>query len=304
LDRQKLSIMFIWAHLGDFATEGSGTAAIHADLGDTITTVLCTYGERHHNDLFMEEDETPGRGRNTKFVRATLDQIRAMKEREARRIGKILGTTELIFLGWEDTYKPDLVSGSRVKELADILLRVRPDVVVTHIPVDKGRRGDAHARIGQMVLSATREAANQVRQVDGIVAHLVKEIFYAPMGGEIPDTQRDMLYDDIVPDVWIDITPVLARKVQAFDQIATQSYHGQRARKSVESRDGWRGTVAGVSYAECFVRSSGVVYSSLPMPPSVLNKKLTASGLAADLTIAHKIPLATPDDAFELPPGI
>ena len=301
MERQKLSVMFVYAHVADSATEASGTAALHNDLGDSVTTVICTFGERHHNDMFLEDDETPGRKRKTKFVRASLDQIKAMKEREARRAAEIVGTKELIFLGWEDTYTPDLITGDRVRELADVILKVRPDVVVTHIPVTKGRLGDPHGRIGQMVVNATKDAANKIRQVDGVAAHQVKETFYFPMGGEIPDTQRDMLYDDIVPDVWIDITPVLARKVQAIDQIVTQGYQGQRARKVLESRDGWRGTVAGVSYAECFVRSAGVVYSSLPMPESVLGRRIVASGLAADAMMAHEVPLATPDDAFELP---
>lgn len=51
--------MFVYAHVADSAKEASGTAAIHNDLGDTVTTAICTLGERHHNDLFLEADETP-----------------------------------------------------------------------------------------------------------------------------------------------------------------------------------------------------------------------------------------------------
>ena len=302
-ERQKLSIMFIYAHVADSATEASGTAALHADLGDTVTTVICTAGERHHNDLFIE-DELAVRKSGKPIVRANLEQIKAMKRREGRRIGEILGIREQIFLGWDDDYSPDLVSGDHVRQLADIILRIRPDVIVTHIPVSKSRRGDPHTRVGMMVLNATKVASNYIPQVDGVAPHQVKEIFYFPMGGECQDMTRDMLYDDIVPDVWIDITPVVARKVQAIDQIATQSYQGPRARKVLETRDGWRGTLAGVSYAECFVRSNGVTYGSLPMPERVLHKKLVVSGLAADELIAHTVPLATPDDAFEVPEDV
>ena len=76
-----------------------------------------------------------------------------------------------------------------------------------------------------------------------------------PMGGEIADS-RSALCEGIVCDVWIDITSVVARKVQAMDQIISQRYEGQAARKIVESREGRWGMLAGVSYAESFLRSA------------------------------------------------
>ena len=268
--REKLNIMFVWAHIADSAIEGAGTAAIHADLGDTVTSVICTDGERHHSDIFLEYDETPGRKQDVPFVRASMEEMKALRHREARRVAEITGISELILLGWPDEY-PMSVTEERVIEMAEVIQKVKPDVIVTHIPVGKSRHEDQHKRIGMIVLQATKHAENRMRQVDGVAPFTVKEIFYIPMGGEMSDT-RDMLAADIVCDVWMDITPVIERKVQAIDQIASQSYQGKRARKAIEARDGWRGMLAGVSYAECFVRSQGVTYSSLPMPESRMKK--------------------------------
>lgn len=67
------------------------------------------------------------------FVLANLDQIKAMKRREGIRAANIIGTGAVVFLGWEDAYTPDLVSGDRVRELADLIVRVRADLIITHI---------------------------------------------------------------------------------------------------------------------------------------------------------------------------
>jgi LmbE family N-acetylglucosaminyl deacetylase len=297
--REKSNIMFVYAHITDCACEGTGTAIIHADLGDTVTAVMCTDGERHHADIFLEGDESPGRRQRVRFVRANMEQMKSLKRREGERVGAIIGLREIIYLGWPDEY-PLSVTRDRVVEMAEVIQRVKPDVIVTHIPVGTTRPEDQHKRIGMLVLQATKHAENRIRQADGVAPFTVKEIFYIPMGGEMPDA-RDMLAPDIVCDVWIDITPVIERKVQAIDQIVSQSYQGQRARKAMEARDGWRGMLAGVSYAECFVRSQGVTYSSLPMPESRMKKKYVASGLAEYEMKAYNVPLATPHDAFELP---
>jgi LmbE family N-acetylglucosaminyl deacetylase len=266
--------------------------AMHADLGDTVTTLICTDGERHHPDMFLDDEEAPGRTGDARFMRGTLDDIRALKRREAKRVAKILGVSELVLLGWPDDEYMEITQ-SRVKQLRDVILRVRPDVLVTHLPLSRQAPYDAHTSVGQMVLRAIATAATRIRQVDGVAAHRVKEVFFMPMGGEIADS-RSTLCEGIVCDVWIDITPVVARKVQAMDQIISQRYEGQAARKIVESREGRWGMLAGVSYAEPFLRSTGHTYTSLPMLESVLDKEFVPNDLPGDLITAHDVPLAAP----------
>lgn len=295
-NRRTMSVLMVYAHPADSAWEGSGTLALHADLGDRVTVVICTDGERHHPDLFLEPDEAPGRKGEAQLVRGTLEDLRAVKRREAEAVAKIIGTHELVFLGWPDDEDMEW-SKERVAQLRDIILRVRPDIVITHLPMARQAPTDPHTIISQLTVRAIATAGTRIRQVDGMAAHHVKEIFYLPMGGEIADS-RQFFGEGIVCDVWIDTTSVIHRKVQAVDQIVSQRLYGSVARKVIEARDGRWGMLAGCSYAEPFLRVGGRTYSSLPMPESVINKQFIPNNLPGDLLIAHETPLATPAEAL------
>jgi LmbE family N-acetylglucosaminyl deacetylase len=296
-ERRKLNILIIYAHPADSAWEGSGTMAVHADLGDHITSVICTDGERHHPDLFLDEEEAPGRKGKAQLVRGTLDDIRAIKRREAEQIARIIGIQDLIFLGWDDDEAME-VTQERIAQLRDIILRVRPDVLITHMPAVRMSPTDAHTVIAHMVARAVATASTRIRQIDGVAAHHIKEMFYLPMGGEIADS-RQAFAEGIVCDVWIDTTLVIARKVQAVDQLVSQRCYGSAARKVIESRDGRWGMLAGVSYAEPLLRAHGHTYNALPVMDSVLDKQFVPNNLPGDLVIAHEVPLATPKEALQ-----
>ena len=296
-ERTPLSILVVYAHVADLATEASGTIAIHADLGDAITAVICSDGERHHEALFLDDEEAPGRPAGLPTVRATLAEIRAIKRREARRAADVLGVGEVVFLGWEDGFFD--MNRQRIDELAGVILRVKPDLILAHLPHNNNGDLDPHATVGRLVVWARNKASTRIRQVDGIAAHHAKEIMFFAMGGEIADS-RDLLSGGIVCDVWVDITPVIARKVQAFDQIVSQGYHGSLARKAVEARDGRWGMLAGTSYAEPFLRG-GRTYDSLPMSDRTMRKVFSPTDLPGDRILAPDVPSAVPDDAFQVP---
>jgi LmbE family N-acetylglucosaminyl deacetylase len=268
--------------------------ALHADQGDIVTAVICTDGERHHPDMFLDDQEAPGRKGTSRFVRGNLDDVKMLKRQEAQRVAEIVGISELLFLGWPDNEYMEITE-ERVQQLADVILRVRPDVLITHLPINRQAPQDAHTVVGHATLRAMAVAATRIRQIDGVAAHHVKEVFYMPMGGEIADS-RDMLCEGIVCDVWIDITPVVARKVQAMDQIVSQGYDGQAARKIVESREGRWGMLAGSSYAEPFLRSRGHTFASLPLAETALSREFVPNDLPGDLITAHEVPRATPAD--------
>lgn len=297
--RTPLSILMFWAHVADAACEGAGTMALHADLGDRVTGVICSDGERHHPDLFLDAGEAPGRLEEIPFLQATLEEMKEFKRREAKRVGEILGLSEVICLGWDDDRFSVTYEGAR--QLADIILRVKPDIVVTHLPSQMHAQTNTHAFVGQMTLRALGIAGSRIRQVDGIPAHHVKEVFYLPMGGEIADS-RDSLCEGIVCDTWIDITPVVDRKVRAIDQIVSQSYQGKMARKVVESREGRWGMLAGCSYAEPFLSARGHTFRALPLLEADLTKQFTPNDLPGAELSAHNVPLATAADAFKLKP--
>ena len=105
-----------------------------------------------------------------------------------------------------------------------------------------------------------------------------------------------------MPDVWIDTTPVIHKKLAAIDQLVSQGYQGETARWIVEARDGRWGMIAGCAYAEPFLRPAAITYDSLPMPPRVVGKKFRPTVLHRARGTARDIPSATPPEAYRLKP--
>ncbi len=290
-----LRLLFVYAHVADAACEASGTMALHVDRGDEVDVLITSDGERHHAAMFLSPDESPGRG-DIPFVRASMDEACAIKRREADRALAIIGTHSPMFLGWPDEHEPLGLRHDR--EIAEVILRLRPDMVVSHLPHHTyGPAVDAHSSVGSSVARAIELAGSRISQLDGERAHWVRERMWFPQG-ELADS-RDLLNPGIVADVWVDITPVIERKVQAIDQIVSQSYQGRTARKLVESREGRWGMLSGCSYAEPFVRG-GRTYPALPMPP-MQSEDHIPNDLPGDQVIAIDVPSAVPADAYEVP---
>jgi len=80
-------------------------------------------------------------------------------------------------------------------------------------------------------------------------------------------------------DVYIDITPVVEKKIRAMDQFITQSYHDDVSRKFVESHDGAYGRAAEVAFAEGFLRRDNETHRLLPV---------TDHALGEDFIMAHE----------------
>ena len=176
---------------------------------------------------------------------------------------------------------------------------MRPDIVLTHLP--------HHAHGSDVALTPPSVRAPCAQ---GSWPHRVSARWTAcrctgctngcsSRKGSSP-IRRDLLNPGLVADVWIGISPVIGRKVQAMDQIVSQGYHGATARKIVEAREGRWGMLAGVSYAEPFIRG-GRTYRALPMPEGWESRGFVPNDLPGDRVIAVEVPLAVPEDAFRLP---
>ena len=293
------NILVVYPHPADSATEAAGTIALHAERGDRVTSVVATYGERHHMQWLYDEEAKPAAERDPALATMTLAQYRDFKKRETERIAEILGVKELLFLGWTDQEIES--SREKVAEICEIILRVRPDIVICHLPTGVGDVEDDHPVVGQIAASAVRMAANRVAQFDGIEPHRVKQMFFSFAGGEELNS-RNVFGGGIVPDVWIDTTPVIEKKVHAIDQLVSQGYQEDCARWIVEARDGRWGMIAGCAYAEPFLRPQGITYGELPMPDRVRDKQYVPTDMPRQRTSAHQIPSATPPEAYRLLP--
>ena len=294
----QFNIFVVYPHPADSATEASGTVALHAERGDKVTSVVVTHGERHHMQWLADQKALPEDKRDPNLKSLTLDGYKDFKAREAERIAEILGVHELILLGWTDhEIYFDL---DKVHQLADIIRRVKPDIVITRFPSDTGSTTNDHPVTGRIVMKALEVVTNRVREFDGVDAyHGVKQVFFSFAGGE-ESNSNDVFVPGIVPDVWVDTTSVIDKKVQAMDQLVSQGYEGETARWIAEARDGRWGMIAGCAYAEPFLRPQAITYDSLPMPPRVVGKQYRATVLHTDRGTARNTPSATPPDAYRL----
>ena len=296
----EFNILVVYPHPADFATEASGTMALHAERGDKVTSVVATYGERHHMQWLHDEEKKPPGERDPDVDTMTLEDYRQFKKREAERIADVLGVSELIFLGWTDgEIYFDL---DKVQDIADVIRRVRPDILVTHLPLNNGPTDNDHPITGRIVMKAHEMVRNRVRQFDGIEPYRgVKQVFFSFAAGEEVNT-NNVFVQGIGPDVWIDTSSVIHKKVQAIDQLVSQGYHEDTSRWIVEARDGRWGMIAGCAYAEPFLRPTGITYDSLPMPDRVMNKVYVPTEMPVGRTSAHTVPSATPPEAYRLKP--
>ena len=296
----QFNILVVYPHPADSATDASGTVALHAERGDKVTSVVVSYGERHHMQWLIDQESKPPGERDPDVDTMNLEDYRQFKKREAERIADVLGVSDLVLLGWTDhEIYFDL---DKVAEMADVIRRVRPDIVITRLPIDDGPTSNDHPNTGRIVVKALEVVKNRVRQFDGVEPyHGVKQVFFSFAGGEEVNS-NDFFVPGIVPDVWIDTTPVIHRKVQAIDQLASQGYEGDTARWIVEARDGRWGMVAGCAYAEPFLRPTAITYGSLPMPDRVVNAEYEATVSHQGRATARNVPSVTPPEAYRLKP--
>ena len=282
-----IRIMGIYAHPADVATEAGGTMAIHADRGDVLSCIVMSDGIRMHPHFLQSGD-----GREP----MTLAEYREFKRDEVRRAANIIGFETVEFMGWDENFWD--ATDDRITTLAKAIARRRPDVIVTHYPVG-AYMIDSNAFTGVYVTRAIGLASSLVPEIDGVEPHFVKELFFFLMDQSI-DTRSKIDMVGIVADFYVDITPVIGRKVQAFDQYVSQGYEGQFARKVAEARDGRFGMHANTSYAEAFMHSRSTTFASLPLPDAVMNRQYVPNDLPGDQISAWQTPSATPPEAYRL----
>lgn len=295
----KIKILIVHAHPGDICCEGAGTVAIHTQRGDDVYCLVLSDGERHHNDLIHRENAKPEAERNLKIVNSTVKEIKAYKRAEAQRICDFLGMKKMYALGWPDVQME--CTHENISQIADVIRQVRPDVLLTSMPWGEraSQATDVHAATGHMTRLAARYCSDSLPQIDGHEPHHTKCIFYYPMMGMADTTS--MSSSGVVCDVWVDITPVIDKKVQVIDLLVSQGYQGSCSRKLVEAREGRWGMLCGSSYAEPWMRERAIRYTRLPVRPEDLGKKYCPNDLPGDQVLCKDVPVEIPPESFDFP---
>lgn len=196
-DRKK--IMVIGAHPDDAETSVGGTICLLTDAGHEVVSVYLTRGQAGIRGKSHEE-------------------AAAIREQEARAACAIMNARP-VFLSQVDGNSE--VNRDRYNEMKELLEREKPDVVITHWPID-GHRD--HANCGILVLSAWRQ-----------LNRCFELYYFEVMSG----WQSQMFH----PTDWVDITTTRERKYKAC--------YCHESQKLTNVMENWHGPMERFRGIEC-----------------------------------------------------
>jgi LmbE family N-acetylglucosaminyl deacetylase len=207
-ERSVLRVVVFGAHPDDPETMAGGTAARFALLGHRVVCLYLTRGEAG-------------------IEGKTHDEAARIRTAEAEKACTILGTTAR-FAGQVDGATE--VFPVRYDELRTILDDERPDLLITHWPVDTHRD---HRAASLLAYDAWLRAGRRF------------DLYY----GEVLSGEQTQVF---APTHWVDIDDVRARKREACFAHASQGPDEMWAEH--EQMHVFRGREAGSGAAEAFVR--------------------------------------------------
>jgi LmbE family N-acetylglucosaminyl deacetylase len=192
------------AHPDDVDFGMAGTVATLTALGVDVAYCLVTSGDAGGDDLFVAREE-----------RARL------REDEQRKAAACVGVTDLTFLGHPDgMVEPTLALR---KDIARVIRRVRPDLVLTQSPERNYDRIYAshpdHLATGEATLCAVYpdarnpHAFTELMTEEGLDPHTVPQVWIA---GTASGT------------LVVDTTAMIERKIEALRQHRSQVGDGER----------------------------------------------------------------------------
>lgn len=252
-----MKVMAIYAHPADIIADCGGALAMHVDKGDDVVAIIISHGARIHPNKYVEEQRKSKPDQS--IINAGHEALIEGKKQEMQRAADILGIQKVICFDEEDNLTvPDPAIITRISML---VAEEKPDVVVMD-HFSGGPYAGCHEMASAMAMSAVLRAGEFVRNLDGIDAHHVKQIYFS----KVQSFNRDCLnYQGLKSDIYVDITPVAARKLKAVEQFASQAHTKDVSIKTMEAIFGAYGTSAKVNFAEGYMRYYPETHAGFPV---------------------------------------
>lgn len=214
-------VMVMFAHPDDAEFICSGTVARFVQSGYRVQYVLATSGDKGSHDLSL-----------------TPEQLGAIREAEQLKAAQVLGVEEVTFLRHSDGEVEVNIPFRR--ELANVIRRGRPDVVLTFDPWQRYQIHPDHRAVGQTALDAVAAARDPMyypeQLVDGVTEQRAHNVYFFATDN---------------PNYYVDITSTIDRKIEAL--LAHSSQIGSReVAETVKVRARVVGAEIGVEFAEAF----------------------------------------------------
>jgi 4-oxalomesaconate hydratase len=238
MDKKKLLV--IGAHSADFVWRSAGTIALVTSQGGSATVIALSYGERGESGELWKE---PGQ---------TIENVKHLRHEQASAAAEVVGAGfRCLDLG---DY-PLTISDAVMEQLAGLFRDLEPDIVLTHTPVDPFNPD--HPVASQAVQRARLLASGAG------VASAFKNItppdlyFFEPHQPELCE---------FMPNTFVDITPVMEKKIKAMDCMQAQSYLKNYYTELASRRGNHARRISGmeeVKFAEALQRTLPWVVKSL-----------------------------------------
>ncbi|ASR35874.1 GlcNAc-PI de-N-acetylase [Prauserella marina] len=200
-------LLVVGAHSADFVWRAAGAVATHTAAGGEALVVALSYGERGESgELWKREGQTE-------------DNVKRIRHEEATKAAAAVGAE---FQGFDLGDYPLRVDDAAIERLAELMRDFAPDVVLTHPDKDPFNPDHpvAHAAVARArLLTSGAGVASGFR-----TAPPSEFLVFEPHQPELCG---------FLPTVYVDITSVFDRKVEAMSHMAAQrylqEYYAQRA---------------------------------------------------------------------------
>jgi 4-oxalomesaconate hydratase len=224
-------MLVVGAHSADFVWRAAGAIAKHTASGGEAVVVALSYGERGESgELWREPDQTE-------------ENVKRIRHAEASKASAAVGAR---FEAFDLGDYPLNVGPEAVDRLAELMRDFAPNVVLTHPETDPFNPDHpaAHAAVARArLLTSGAGVASGFR-----TAPPSEFLVFEPHQPELCG---------FVPSVYVDITAVFERKVEAMGAMAAQRYLQEYYAQRADQRGNHARKVTGdsaIRQAEAFQR--------------------------------------------------
>lgn len=233
-------LLLVGAHSADFVWRSAGTIALTTSQGGTALVLALSYGERGESgNLWKEPNQT-------------VENVKRIRHEQAEKAADAVGARfQCLDLG---DY-PLRLTDEAVDKLVEVIRTVKPDVILTHTPVDPFNPDHPVAYYAvekARLLSSGAGVASAFERIDPPDWYL-----FEPHQPEL---------SEFYPNTFVDITPVFEQKMKAMEIMAAQSYLKEYYAELASRRGNHARRISGkqeVKYAEALQRMVPLVISSL-----------------------------------------
>lgn len=217
-------VLIVAPHADDETIGAGGTIARHAERGDHVTVAVMTgHGDEPH----------------PLWPREAWDKVRE----EAREAMACLGVHELLFEELPAALVAEQQTWRINKVAAELILRTQPETLYVPFAFDLHRDHREIFNAFSVAWRPINESGRQIRQV--LCYEVLSETHWNP----------PYLEAGFVPNVWIDVSSTIERKMRALECFKSQMGNAPTPRSpdAMKALARWRGAQAGTHYAEAFV---------------------------------------------------